>query len=106
MTEQEKSLELAKLMGWKITTLTGGADWHLVREDVLQISDMYPVLEPYAQCSEGLAQFAAILLKNPEVMMRFNGCICPERECEQSTESEPTQENILDEILRINGVKI
>ena len=99
MNEYEKSLKLAKLMGLSYNiidckdgymTIEPTCD-HIRREsgDVVQYT-------PYESDEEGLAQFAAILLKFPEVM-------------EFSTEwtyNKPTQANILDEILRMNGVEI
>ena len=94
MNEQEKSLELAELMGWKLVTIFGDADWHIVREPAFLNNDKFPVLEPYAYDADGLAQFAAILLKFPEVFEDF------------MYEFIPTQSNILDEILRMNGVEI
>ena len=92
MTEQEKSLELARLMGFSVISVKGqeGLFWH----DTFRDAPM--PYEPYDLCPNGLAQFAAILLKFQEVV----------REFPQWTEDfECTQANILDEILRVNGVE-
>lgn len=51
-------------------------------------------LNPY----ESAAQFGLIFLRYPEVMSSF----C----CHDTAVGEPTQANILDEILRMNGVEI
>jgi len=105
MNEYEKSLKLAKLMGLSYNiidckdgymTIEPTCD-HIRREsgDVVQYT-------PYESDEEGLAQFAAILLKFPEVFperlesyVGFEGWI-----------KKPTQANILDEILVMNGVEI
>jgi len=80
MNEKEKSLELAKLMGW--------------REKI----------NPYGK--GGLAQFAAILLKFPEVFEYAEGGGYLKPTEHGGCDMAPTQENILDEILKINGVNI
>ena len=103
MNTQEKSLELARLMGWELSNrlLKDRAaimNWHIARYGG-------HILQPYKHNDDGLAQFAAILLKFPEVM---NKCDCDGYwEFNPSTGGmEPTQANILDEILRMNGVEI
>jgi len=111
MNEKEKSLELAKLMGWDVVTLTGDSDWYVVREAILKL-DEYPVLEPYSPRGEGLAQFGAILLQHKEVFAEFdkNRYGWEQRDCEGNwnvgDEYKPTQAAILDEILKLNGVKL
>ena len=102
MNEQEKSIKLAELMGWerKPNPYSNGAyadEDYVWDVDVRLINGVYP----YASHEFGLAQFAAILLKFPEVMIRFmwggeHGKYF----------INPTQSNILDEILRMNGVEI
>lgn len=107
MNEQEKSLKLAELMGWRIV-------YHEECYANVQKDSGNPLktesLEPYCEDSNlGLAQFAAILLKNMEVLAHFcRADIRSEQDNEFSVElvGEPTQANILDEILRMNGVAI
>ena len=107
MTEKEKSLKLAELMGWKLVTIFGDADWNIVREPALLNNDEFPVLEPYVYGADGLAQFAAILLKFPDVMTFVSYEADTTLKMYNGLElKEPTQSNILDEILRMNGVKI
>jgi len=98
MNEQEKSLKLAELMGWEIVD----------SDEAGHYTVLYPfdsdALNPYSSQPFGLAQFAAILLKFPEVMAKTEGVW-------EMTESywethKPTQANILDEILAMNGVDI
>jgi len=106
MTNDEKSLKIAELMGWK------GYYTDFTRHDF--IWDCNPdfdctqyKLEPYEKSEEGLAQFAAILLKFSDIMQRFgrlNGVWHIRCKKHEITEREPTQANILDEILRMNGV--
>ena len=92
MNEQEKSLALAELMEWELDsplstkysyTKYNGLNWR--------------ILEPYDASQEGKAQFSDILLKFPEVMFD---------EYKHWDLDECTQANILDEILRMNGVEI
>jgi len=111
MNIKDKGIALSKLMGWDVVTLTGDSDWYVVREAILKL-DEYPVLEPYSPRGEGLAQFAAILLQFPDVFAEFdkNKYGWEQRDCEGNwnvgDEYKPTQENILDEILKLNGVKL
>ena len=101
MNTQEKSLKLAELMGWIIgygpTRITAiGAGCHCQYR-----------FEPYENTHDGLAQFAAILLKYKEVMARF----CGVAEVNEGVRVAQigggvTQTNILDEILRMNGVEL
>lgn len=96
MTEIEKSRKLAELMGWKVMVSTMGTKpKHMVN---MGSSEWY-TLRPYNSDHWGLAQFAAILLKYPHVFeyAKGGGYI---------NGKEPTQENILDEVLRINGIDI
>lgn len=111
MNEHEKSLKLAELMGWKVETVE---EWHWP-----QFISVVPYgcsstnsLRPYDESPDGRAQFAAILLRFPEVFESF---------VEQSVEGtnidgteqcadfwpngEPTQANLLDAILRMNGIE-
>ncbi|MDX8383422.1 MAG: hypothetical protein R8M45_05030 [Ghiorsea sp.] len=90
MNEQEKSLEHARIMGWRIYQKSFGDIYTRVK-----VYDYGVSLRPYADDEEGLAQFAAILLKYlqdddmPPLLM-----------------FDPTQENILNEILVNNDVEI
>jgi len=109
MNEQEKSLKLAALMGWKLQDGTDFEYWSGMSKDLGWISNYHcQRLDPYTD----LAQFAAILLKFPEVMhkitrhtgsynsnMKFLGV-------QGRFIVEPTQANILNEILVMNGVEI
>ena len=65
---------------------------------------------PYNDTDRGLAQFAAIMLKFfPVVMTRLSFVECiVNGSCMQNMSQPiaPTQANILDEILRMNGVAI
>lgn len=90
-TVEEKAFLLAELMGW----------------EVYAVGKIYTIaitekLNPYdSKSNEGLSQFAAILLKFPEVM----------RYPEYFTDDErnwikPTQSQILDTILEMNGVEL
>jgi hypothetical protein len=95
-TEAEKSMMLAELMEWEVDSFRGGAYttfWG------------YTTHGPYMTTKTGLAMFAAILLKFPEVMLNMHDleCTCMAPTC---FVFEPTQANILDEILRMNGKEI
>jgi len=68
MNEQYKSLALAKLMGW--STSCGRVHCTFEGKDGFN-----GVLHPYAKTEDGLAQFAAILLKFPDVVSKF---VCTE----------------------------
>ena len=104
MNEPEKSLELAKLMLWQKASWnnSGVVDSDAETEPYLFCSqELGPLmLNPYHPV-DGLAQFAAILLKFPEVLYEPDsyGVLW-------GAHVEPTQANILDEILRMNGVEI
>jgi len=101
MNEAQKSMELAKLMGWKLTKkliIKKNHSYHLGNTPLM----------PYSRKVSGRAQFADILLKFPEVMCNFVEVITcgDEQLCGEIELSwKPTQQNILDEILRMNGVK-
>jgi len=101
MTEQEKSLKLAELMGWDV-----GNDSQTGRLVVTIRHGMSGwFLEPYAgDTTGGLAQFAAILLKFPEVMKRIYWYDDAIQHCVDTIP--PTQTNILDEVLAMHGVDI
>jgi len=107
MTEQEKSLKLAELMGWRkyphSPDMKRGVSYSVRGIDGMPSASIVD-LEPYAATPIGRVQFAAILLKFPEVITHF-----VDGEGELSTANtygEPTQANILDEILRMNGEDI
>jgi len=96
MNEQEKSLKLAELMGW--VYLSNGDYWRTA--DTAEAS-----LCPYDDDTIGRNQFAAILLKFPEVIFNF-AMKGDSKYKEWNKKDEPTQKNILDEILRMNGVDV
>jgi len=111
MKEQEKSIELAKLMGWDMSDVLG--------KDYITTSMGQPeflaqmCLRPYGSMPNDLAQFAAILLKFPEVMMMFAFDKDDSRWLDNKDSEdgdlfygEPTQEAILDEILRMHRAKL
>jgi len=100
MNEKEKSLKLAELMGWKLHLGTDYEYWSGMDKDLGGIGNYHcQSLDPYTS----LAQFAAILLKFPEVMDRSTH---PEIMGGTGLPFEPTQANILDEILRMKGVEV
>ena len=102
MNEYEKSLKLAELMGWKLHLGTDYEYWSGMAKDLGGISNYdCQSLHPYTN----LAQFAAILLKFPEGVSHYS-CRCGAADCTGWLGARPTQANILDEILRFNGVKI
>jgi len=96
-----KNLSLAKLMNWKVKLISD--DIFELREQQFE-SDGYPLLDPYSDS----AQFVSIFMRFPQVVDSFH--------TEQKTGMTsafyqgwchdlcPTQENILDEILRMNGL--
>jgi len=101
MNEKEKSLELAKLMGWREFKSTGA---YMIFSEY-ELSE----LKPYCSDTHGLAQFGAILLQFQGVfgLNCFSSYIKNKDTCSNFVwDKEPTQENILDEILRMNGVKL
>jgi len=92
MNTQEKSLKLAELVP-EFSCGFRKSQWN-----------------PYARGMAGLAQAHYILLKFPEVMTqtveveRFGEM---ENECMWDlVQHKPTQANILDEILRMNGIEV
>jgi len=91
MNTEEKSLKLAELMGLRVWDSMHGH--HVYEGDIARDNDM--LLRPYSDSTEGLAQFASILLKFPEVGAHFFG-----------RWDKFTQECVLDHILRMNGVDI
>ena len=94
MNTEEKSLKLAELMEWNPTKITPLADWSFIGNE--SAHELWKsTIEPYAYSVDGLAQFAAILLKLPEVGAHFFG-----------RWDKFTQECVLDHILRMNGVDI
>jgi len=98
MSDHEKSLKLAELMGWKLTP---------DEKSILTTTDaVYGHLDPYGRHRGGMAQFAAILLKYPMVITSFiEAPCCGYEQCcgELRLASNPTQEQILDEVLRMEG---
>jgi len=100
MTKKGKSLLLAKLMKWKLF------------KDIMIDDPKAPGygqrLQPYLDTTAGLAQFAAILLAFPEVMTTTVTRIVHGEEeeiCKWDLEAyKPTQANLLDEIVRMNGL--
>jgi len=90
MNEQGKSLALAKLMGW-----TGGDNMGQAH------------LQPYDNSIIGLAQFAAILLKFPEVLSQYDCKVLHNpRNTMWKDGVKPSQESMLDTILEINGISL
>ena len=121
MNTQKKSLALAELMRWELFVPEGThpdmlQDHILDYEGGLVLEGM--PLVPYIETRNGLAQFAAILLKYPEVMANFcrcessglgDGIITPVMDVVQNEGfpiALPTQSAILDEVLRMNGIAI
>jgi hypothetical protein len=99
LSEQEKSLMLAELARWTVKV-------ELCRNAVITPSlATMGFLEPYAETTIGLAQAHAILLEFPEAMLSFVVCIQDDLDADVTYEIgnigvyEPTQSNILDEIL-------
>jgi len=96
-TEEQKSLALAELMGWNLepnpysngTYADEDMQWNLGVLGKTHSDGLYP----YEHHVFGLAQFAAILLelKTPFFVRTWSAGL------------EPTQTNILDEILRMEG---
>lgn len=64
MNEENKSLELAKLMGWNVSLRCEQDEYHTIKggED----------LRPYDDCTVGLCQFAKIFLKFPQCVDSFH----------------------------------
>ena len=109
MTEQEKSLALAKLMGWKVEQKEFFND-----VDCCYRKGCWEVLCPYKGTTVGSAQFAAILLAFPEVMaplINMYRALIVSQYNEQGSPTfrfkrKPTQRDVLDEILRMKGVRV
>ena len=93
MNTQDKSLALAYLMGWAKDD-DKGIPWYTSKLNIGTIA-------PYEDDRDGLAQFAAILLKFSEVMSEIH------KNCEalENNITYVDQEYILDCILRMNGVE-
>jgi len=103
MNEQEKSLKLAELMGWELDYNKLWDEWHVL--NLFPRGHIATILQPYANSEQGHAQFATILLKFPEVFSTFDCRITSNPKNVMWLNGEkPTQSNILDEILRMNGV--
>jgi len=111
MNEQEKSLKLAELMGFAIEyigppDMATGYSRHTMFH---KVSGAMRSWEPYKESTFGLSQFAAILLRFPEVMTRqsfTNHFANAGLSYRSHFQLEPTQANILNEILRMNGVDV
>jgi len=103
MHETEKSLKLAELMGWDVVRRPQ-RDERVIISDYGRNLGGNVTLCPYRNTVSGCSQFALILLRFPEVMNEV-------KDMSMSSETygigvEPTQANILDEILRMNDVNI
>jgi len=122
--EKQRSLALAELMEWQLEPDILSDDGY----PYLKYDPANPIclshLSPYKHSVCSKAQFAIILLKFPEVMVNLcesvklttkgydewadGDCQFPapdyERDVVISLKCEPTQANILDEILAINGL--
>ena len=100
-TIKERSKMLAELMNWKLAIygISLPTEMQELRIQGGQLNDT--VLEPYVKDDHG--QFKEILFRFPEVILRMNrgydGVYC-------GWYNTPTQENILDEILRMNGREV
>jgi len=98
MNTQEKSLKLAELMGWEVESdkYNKPVVFSGIKSKAFN-GTYYEELCMYSDAEEGLAQFAAILLKFPKVLGHslVYGCRFDEA---------TMQANILDEILRMNGI--
>jgi len=106
MNTQEKSLKLAELMGWE-TGFDELMGWQWNKGGVGEC------LRPYETDILGLSQFAAILLKFREVMLHFKWRYRPivldaesKVRAKKIWNMQPTQTNILNEILRMNNYEI
>ncbi len=101
MNEEQKTLILADLMGWNVVLSEAKDEYH-------QFNNVD--LRPYDFCDEGLSQFAEIILKFPSYVDKFH----TETKTGMTSaffdgwyqNNAPTQVNILDEILIINGIRI
>ena len=110
--EKQKSLVLAELMGWKVKLDSLSSKGHPLIECDSYNFIYHSYLSPYKHTAYSMAQFAIIMLKFPDVMIRMDtrwyiGFF--EDDDGWVTESiwlhrEPTQSNILDEILAMNGL--
>ena len=116
MNTQDKSLKLAELMKWEVEdfpSLIGRGSSPLIASHEFKGEwvRIYPDdSDNHDDKILSLAQFAAILLKFPEVMARIVNYEESLWEWYPSADAnghlEPTQANILDEILRMNGVDV
>ena len=114
MKECEKSLALAKLMGWKLRPVYGQMSSGIIHYEITNDYNFIgTMLCPYKDNPTGLAQFAAILLRFPKVMCLFHQVKhvidWPEGYTEETNKfywrpKEPTQENILDAILQMHSM--
>lgn len=107
MNIKDKNKKLAELAGIK-TSESGLGFIYIV--DSRQ--NEWKIISPYEKSINGLAQFAYVFLKWPNVMLEFVELSCG---CDSIGDSccgkiimkeLPTQAEILDEILRMNDIKI
>ncbi len=100
MTETEKSLALAELMGWHVGAKMPAGDYHVHIQTMRTYTDRERWLMPYREGHiDGLAQFATILLRFGTEIFNSGEFLGDE----YGYLKEPTQANILDEILRMKG---
>jgi len=108
MNEHEKSLKLAELMGWRkyphSPDMKRGLSYSVRGVDGMPSASIVE-LEPYAATPIGRVQFAAILLRFPEVFELFmeTSLVIPHVKLRLE---QPRQAAILDAILKMNGVDI
>jgi hypothetical protein len=97
MELKEKEKALAELMEWELELIIHHNQY--IKREFLCISNGGCggfKLQPYSNTNTGLAQFAAIFLKYPDVMAHF-------MDCNLDYHTKPTQEAILDEIIKQEG---
>jgi len=99
---EEKTEMLADLMGWELIESNQGGYWR-DKNTGYRLTLIAYQFTPYSSNMEGLAQFAAILLRFSYVLERFTKEFPSGK---WMLEKEPTQERILDEILKMNRVML
>ena len=103
--EKQKSLALAGLVGWELqNSRLLPSQPPCIYHNAGAVECL--MLDPYNDTDRnGLAQFAAILLKFPEAMAcQFSTvCLSDGSMLTRNTPVKPTQANILDEILKLNN---
>lgn len=106
MNTEEKSSKLAELFGNFHNLTIGSGQCY---SDTPFCGSL--IIDPYKTHNVGRAQFAAILLKFPEVMDQFTACDAAARPWAKyhnaangfCAHRKPAQSDILDEILRMSG---